>query len=502
MAALVTLALLGALVYTWIRAHRRLRRNGYGAGAISGVFILLLFVCLWLAGLIQGSMAAAFSLGLWSVAAFALARTLPARKGAVKDGRVVQVGERRAGKRRAFGATAWGWTFTVVGGAATIFFLWQLVTPTLVPRDQGWKALIAALGVWITFSGHYFGIARRSHAAPEVLPSAVPSVLYLRAFDEEQRPFVFGPRSALKKFTTQFAAHAPGQSRRGDPTLRLTLEDYLEEAITALIGPFVALGNPYDRAAPDGALREYAPDGQWQSRFLELARTARCIVVSIGGSANLAWELQTIKALGLGQKLCLFTSPIVPGTDRKLLNRLRGTAGKRDEAIAADWALSRDVLGQAGFHLAENPGPGAVVTFDEQGQGTLLTTDAQWPADFIAPAADWFKDGKKTGRCMAVACGTCGARTHVAPSSVAEAGQCYACREQQQHAAKPLWERHPSVFYAWFFASLLLSALIAQGAGVTTSWVVIPLWFTILVLPVVVPPVVKAVAGRKSSTAL
>ena len=63
--------------------------------------------------------------------------------------------------------------------------------------------------------------------------------------------------------------------QRGDPTLRLTLEDYLQEAITAQLGPFVALGNPYDRLTPDGAMREYAPDDQWQTRFLELAQAPR-----------------------------------------------------------------------------------------------------------------------------------------------------------------------------------------------------------------------------------
>jgi hypothetical protein len=55
----------------------------------------------------------------------------------------------------------------------------------------------------------------------------------------------------------------------------------------------------------------------------------------------------------LGEKLCLFTSPIVPGTDRKILNRLRRTALKRATTIAADWNQAREVFHRAGFTLAD-----------------------------------------------------------------------------------------------------------------------------------------------------
>ena len=392
--------------------------------------------------------------------------------------------KRQAGTRRGLIASVWGWTAAVLGGALTLFFTWQLIFPTIVPRDEGWKAWLATAAITLTISQYWFTIARRTKEAPAAIQPTTASVLYLRAFDEERRPFVFGPRSALKQYTSQFGAHAPLQ--RGDPTLRLTLEDYLEEAITAQLGPFVALGNPYDRLAPDGATREYAQDAQWQERFLDLATSATCIVVSIGGSSNLEWELKQIKERELGQKVCLFTSPIVPGTDDKILNRLRSTAATRAKTLAEDWERASATLGRAGFTCAENPGPGAVVAFDEQGASVLLTTDATSPADFITPAADWFKQGQKSGRCIPVACKSCGAPTHNTPAAAAEGGLCYACRQKEARAQASFPDRHPVLAGLWGFASLLIAVLLAQQVLHTTSnWIVVLLWILVWLLPVV-----------------
>jgi hypothetical protein len=481
---LLMLALYVAVPYAWYRSHRQLRAKGYRAWLIATVFVTLLFVSLAIGGSLGNDNDAVVLVppAVWLAGALGFTAVLPWRKGAVRDGRLVQVGERRAGKRRAVGAATWGWVFTIGGGLMTLFFSWQLISPTIVPRDQGWKALLAALSVMVLLGQHFFDIVRRSKAAPETLPATTATVLYLRSFDEETRPFVFGPRSILKKYTSQLAAHAPFQ--RGDPTLALTLEDYLEEAITAQIGPFVGLGNPYDTMAPDGAIREYAPDDRWQSRFHELVRHAKCIVLSVGGSANLEWELQQIKDQGLGPRLCVFTSPVVPGTDRKFLNRLRKTASKRSQAIADEWTTSSEVLRRVGFNCAANPGPGAAISFDAQGNSTIITTDAHWPLDFITPVADWFNEGKKSGRCVPVKCRSCASDTHVTEAAAATGGECDDCREKQELARNPFFNRHPVITGAWAVAALVIAAAAATAIQVTSMWLVIPLWIAVVVLPI------------------
>jgi hypothetical protein len=449
-------------------------------------FLGLLIASYWFLSRFGNDTATAFGTPLlWIGLVLVLTRILTTRAGL-----------RRAGKRSARSATAWGWVVTILGSAMALFLTWQLISPTIVPRDGGWQAWLVSVAMTLALSQYWFNIARRTKEAPEILAPTTASVLYLRAFDEERRTFAFGPTSVLKQYTSRWTAHAPLQ--RGDPTLRLTLEDYLDETISAQLGPFVALGNPYDKLSPDGATREYAADSEWQKRFLDLSERATCIVVSIGGSANLEWELKQIMSRGWGQKLCLFTSPIVPGTDRKLLNRLRRTAVKRAKSIAADWNQARDVLRSTGLALADNPGPGAAVTFDEQGNSTLLTTSATTPAEFVAPVADWFKEGRKSGRCIAVSCRLCGSQTHVTPSAAPEEAQCYACWQKQELAQMSFTDRHPIVLGVWGIIALAIAVAVSVLALQTNSlWIVLPIWAVVAFLPLALPAIWKSGLNAK-----
>ena len=386
---------------------------------------------------------------------------------------------RRAGRRRGFMPAMFGWLTTAAGGALTLFFVWQLVSPTIVPRDEGWKALLAAAATTVAISQYWFNVARRTRTAPVTLEPSEASVLYLRAFDEEQRPFAVGPRSVLKKYTSQLAANAP--YTRGDPTIKLTLEDFFEEAITERLGAFVGLGNPHDRMHPDGALREYAPDELWQSRFLALAESAKCIVVSVGGSANLQWELEQIRQLGLTKKLCLFTSPRVPGSDEGIINTLRRSKARRGRELADAWAKSLEAMRRAGYECdAACPGAGAAMTFDEQGKSMVITADAETPAEFITPVADWFKAGQRTGRCIPVECPSCRGLTHVTPEGTVGTALCRACERGQLHAQMSLTERHPVI---WSLVALGLTAIPVAAWGIESPWVLIPIWIAIVLSP-------------------
>src|SRR6266487_4404920 len=200
-----------------------------------------------------------------------------------------------------------GWLMLVSAGALILFFflVWQ--------PDLLWLILLL-----VAFGKYCLRLARRLKTAPVVIPSSKESVLYLRAFDDELRAFAVGPRRKLKRYTNQLDAHTPSESllvllwgfpHRGNPTITLSLDDFLKEAITARLGPFVALGNPTDRLPPDAAVREYAPDAVWKQRVFDLALSAKCIVIALGESHNLQWELNQIREQGMCQKLCMFTPP-------------------------------------------------------------------------------------------------------------------------------------------------------------------------------------------------
>ena len=295
----------------------------------------------------------------------------------------------------------------------TLFFLWQMVVPTIVPRDEGWKALLAIGRDDVGREpGPWFNVARRIKTAPATLQPSEASVLYLRAFEEEQRPFAIGPKSALKQYTSQFSASAP--FTRGDPTLKLTLEDYLEESITAQLGPFVGLGNPHDRLHPDGAVREYASDDIWQKRFLDLAHSATCIVVSVGGSGKPAVGARADKAAGIDTEALPVHVAARTRQRQRDYQHAAARASQTRRRPGSDLDQSIAALRRAGYECDEAcPGAGAAVTFDGQGKRMVLTVDATSPAEFITPVADWFKRGQRTGKCVPVSCGSCSAITHI-----------------------------------------------------------------------------------------
>jgi hypothetical protein len=71
------------------------------------------------------------------------------------------------------------------------------------------------------------------------------------------------------------------------------LRSYEEELALALrdVGPFVAIGNPGDPVPVPGAARLYTDYDDWQGPVTELIQKAQLVMVRIGSSAGLLWEL-------------------------------------------------------------------------------------------------------------------------------------------------------------------------------------------------------------------
>jgi hypothetical protein len=85
-----------------------------------------------------------------------------------------------------------------------------------------------------------------------------------------------------------------------------------------------------------------------------------------GASEHLLWELAYLKLAGLHAKLFLLTP------------RLAQEHARRGEMVSA--------LRRAGYQpFDEDPGPGAVVTFDGEGHTVLACQDAMSPAETIRP---------------------------------------------------------------------------------------------------------------------
>ena len=296
---------------------------------------------------------------------------------------------------------------------------------------------LVALGIF------WYQRGSRLKEAPIALSHVEGSVLYLRAFDVENRPFVTGPYSRLGEYSSELGSQEPRLTRmwRLDLTIKLSLEEFLSEAISKRIGPFVGLGNPGDKIPPAGAIREYAQDAAWKRRFTELAHSVKCIVLSVGDSGNLQWELAQIRQMGTNRKLCIFTSP---RSLRKGVAEIMRAEDSSREDLLSDWRSAGQVLDRAGFECEPAcPGFGAALSFDDAGKSVLLTTDANTPEDYVMPVASWIAYGTRTGKCILTTCNSCGMCTYVAPNGSATASRvlCFICAQKAKLAAMGIFGR-------------------------------------------------------------
>lgn len=137
-----------------------------------------------------------------------------------------------------------------------------------------------------------------------------PPILYLRSFEDDAlRLPAF--MSARRPFLELFAA------RGSDP---------FEESIAwqvAPYGPVVAIGRPGRSLQSLGAARDYLPSDIWRQGVSERIATARAIVVILGATEGLRWEVAELVAGGhLGKTVFVFP----PATEEILRDRWRFTA--------------------------------------------------------------------------------------------------------------------------------------------------------------------------------
>lgn len=110
-----------------------------------------------------------------------------------------------------------------------------------------------------------------------------PPIVYLRPFHFDRTSRVAAAHSALFKKTH---------------------EQRLARALRG-VGPFVALGDPSETFPDLGADRLYPDQARWQQAVEGLTRTAGTIVLHVGDSPGLAWEVQHVVDLGQPERIIL-----------------------------------------------------------------------------------------------------------------------------------------------------------------------------------------------------
>jgi hypothetical protein len=157
---------------------------------------------------------------------------------------------------------------------------------------QGMASLLVSIAGCAMMGGAIWSYLRaRRHALLSALDLRKshpgPPILFLRSFSDDQIEF----RSLLRGAIT------------------------LEEDITRSLsyhGPVVAIGRPGETLPPLGAARDYVRDDEWKNKVAEYMRSAAWVVMIIGKTAGLEWEVQHARAEGAVGKLILIIPPFEP----------------------------------------------------------------------------------------------------------------------------------------------------------------------------------------------
>jgi len=160
------------------------------------------------------------------------------------------------------------------------------------------------VGVWYLLYGAF---KRRTQLALNdkaalLATSADPFVLYLRPFVTSGRLLV---RNSLPNFADRLLL---GRWWDLELALALALEDMM---------PMVAIG---ETRHTFGAAKIRVPDSTWKERFLELARSAKLIVMVPSERPGTIWEIESIQYDAALRSKSLFVMPPAQTTLRRLLS--------------------------------------------------------------------------------------------------------------------------------------------------------------------------------------
>ncbi len=183
-------------------------------------------------------------------------------------------------------AIAWIWTPIVTSGsenpAGLIAYMWFFGPVTFLVVSATLRAVSRRVQTRDTEA-----ILRRDTR---------PQVLYLRSFDDDRHEIPVH-RTVYESF---------GQLFDWSRTVRF------EEVLVRRqwrYGPVLAVGRPGERRAELGAARLYYPEDAWQTPVQNWVASSALVVVTMGKTPSLGWELRTLRDLGALTKTIVVVPP-------------------------------------------------------------------------------------------------------------------------------------------------------------------------------------------------
>lgn len=179
--------------------------------------------------------------------------------------------------------------------------------------------LTGALCAAILVSRRMFtiGFALRQPDAIELLKTDRRApVLYLRSFNDDGVP----------DLTSSVIPFGPRQ----------TIETRLSRVFRG-IGPVVSIGRPGERLPEVGANRFYVSDNDWQRAVLYFIDRAAAVIIMIGRSKGVAWEIDTALRTVPRERLLLMFPYLLPKEKRTLTRMAKDNVrlrGRGDDSVS------------------------------------------------------------------------------------------------------------------------------------------------------------------------
>jgi hypothetical protein len=92
-------------------------------------------------------------------------------------------------------------------------------------------------------------------------------------------------------------------------------------------GPVVAIGEPRERLPPMGAFRLYYEDDEWQDAVTRMLSAARFVVLSLGETPSVGWEITKLKEMNLLGRTVFLIPPVDSTARRRRLQLLMTNLG-------------------------------------------------------------------------------------------------------------------------------------------------------------------------------
>lgn len=198
----------------------------------------------------------------------------------------------------------------------------------------GWIGLLSAFGSDLRGVPNVLGELLGTSASRPMAVAGAATILLARV------PLALARRFALARpdpastyeivFLRSFQDDGLKIRARGDSrgiVDRLTMQhrhgyEHLLVASARPFGPVVAIGQPGERVPPIGAFRRYYEDDEWQGAVQQMLRGARFVVLSVGDTPSVGWEISKVRDLGLLDRTVFVVPPVDRAARRQRLEIL------------------------------------------------------------------------------------------------------------------------------------------------------------------------------------